>query len=449
MTVSRSGLAVIGTLTVMVITAPLAAQTQTPVRALSVDSLVRLALLANPDLKAMEARASAFESRIAPAGAWDDPRFSVGVVNLPLPSLNFDGTPMTQGVKFTLQERIAFPGKLGLREAIARAEHSTVAAEATDKRFEIITAVRATYYDLYTVERGIEISRRHEALLDDFVRVANVRYRVGAGLQQDVLKANVERDRVTERLLQQTAQREAAVARLNSLLDRPPGTSAQAPTLPESLVRLAFATQDTATVKFAATVDQEPDIPSLASLIDSAIAQRPLLVAYRSSIDRQGFATDLARKSLWPDVTVSLGYAQRGAGQADFFSASIGLSLPIFAGRKQNRLIDAARSSELQSEAAYRNAINLISSRLADLRARLIEAREQVTLYRDGILPQATAALQSTTSAYQVGSVDFLNLVNSESTLYRYELQYHRLLASFMRTAADMERTVGREIFSQ
>ncbi|MFQ5703447.1 MAG: TolC family protein [Gemmatimonadales bacterium] len=449
MTVSRSAPALIGTLTVLVGATSVAAQTETPRDALTVDSLVRVALLANPDLKAMEARASAFESRIAPAGAWDDPRFSVGVVNLPLPSLDFDGTPMTQGAKFTLQERVAFPGKLGLREAIAKAEHSTVAAEATDKRFEIITAVRAAYYDLYTVERSLEISRRHKALLDDFVRVANVRYRVGSGLQQDVLKANVERDRVTEKLLRQTAQREAAVARLNSLLDRPPGTPAEAPNLPERLVRLAFASDDTATVKFAAAVNQEPAIPSLASLIDSAIAQRPLLEAYRSAIDRQRLATDLARKSLWPDVTVSLGYAYRGAGLADFFSASIGLSLPVFAGRKQNRLIDAARAGELQSEAAYRNAVNLIASRLADLRARLIEERQQVTLYRDGILPQATAALQSTTSAYQVGSVDFLTLINSETTLYRYELDYHRLLASFMRTAADIERTVGREIFSQ
>ncbi|NIM50966.1 MAG: TolC family protein [Gemmatimonadales bacterium] len=413
------------------------------------DSLIQLAVQANPDLKAMEARAAVFEARIGPAGAWDDPQLMVGFMNLPLPSFDFDGTPMTQAATVQLRQTIFFPGKQGLREDIAVAEYETVLAEATDKRFAIVSAVRAAYYDLYTLERSLEITQRHEALLQDFVRVANARYTVGSGLQQDVLKANVEQGRVRERLLQQLAQREAAAARLNALVNRRPEAPVAAPALPSSLVRLAFAPRDTAGVRFARSVEQEPPIPSLSALVDSAIAQRPLLAAHRSAIERQQHAIDLARKNLWPNLTVSLGYGLRGAGLADLLSANIGFSLPIFAGRKQNQLIDAAKAGEVRAEAAYQAAVNRIAARLADLRAHLVRLGEQLILYRDGIVPQATAALQSATSAYQVGRVDFLTLVNSEATLYRYELEYHRLLASFLRTAADIEWTVGREIFSQ
>ncbi len=342
-----------------------------------------------------------------------------------------------------------FPGKPALRESIAVAEHSTVAAEAADKSYEIVNAVRAAYYELYTLERSLEITERHASLLTDFVRVANVRYRVGSGLQQDVLKANVELGRVRERLLQQLAQREAAAARLNALVDRSPDVPIEAPALPSDLVQLAFAMPDTGAVRLVGSMPQQHGIPSLSELIDLAIAQRPLLAAHRSAIQRQQLAVDLARKNLWPDFALSVGYGQRGADREDFISANIGIGLPIFAGRKQKRLIDAAIAGEARAGAAYQETVNRIGARLAELRARLVKLREQLILYRDGIVPQATAALQSATSAYQVGSVDFLTLVNSEATLYRYELDYHRLLASFLRTAADIERTVGREIFSE
>lgn len=412
------------------------------------DSLVDLALRENQDLLAMESRAAAFESRIGPAGAWDDPQVIVGVMNLPLPSFDFDGTPMTQAATVQLRQMIPFPGKLDLRTAAAEAEYATVSAEFADRRLQVATSVRAAYYDLYTVERSLEITRRHLDLLEDFVRVANVRYTVGAGLQQDVLKANVELGRVRERLLQQLARREAAVARLNALVNRPPETHVEASVLPSRLVELAFTRSDSSSVRFVSEGGQAPDIPSVPELIDMALEQRSLLAAHRARVERQKVLTDLARKNLWPDFMFSVGYGYRGAGLEDFVSANVGIRLPVFAGRKQKPLIAAAEAAADQAETSYREAVNQIAARLSDLRARLVRLRDQLILYRDGIVPQATAALQSATSAYQVGNVDFLTLVNSEATLYRYELDYHTLLAAFLRTAAELELTVGREIFS-
>ncbi|MFQ6047202.1 MAG: TolC family protein [Gemmatimonadales bacterium] len=412
------------------------------------DSLVALALRENQDLRAMESRAEAFEARIGPAGAWDDPQLMMGVMNLPLPSFDFDGTPMTQAAAVQLRQTIPFPGKLRLRTAAAEAEYATVSAEFADRRFQIATSVRAAYYDLYAVEHSLGITRRHQELLSDFVRVANVRYSVGSGLQQDVLKANVELGRVRERLLQQLARREAAVARLNALVNRSPETPIQASILPSRLVELAFAGTDTSSLKFASASAQASDIPSLSELVELAIEQRPILVAHRTRIERQELLTDLARKNLWPDFMFSIGYGYRGAGLEDFISANVGIQLPIFAGRKQKPLIAAARAAADQAETTYRETVNQITARLADLRARMVTLRAQLVLYRDGIVPQAAAALQSAISAYQVGNVDFLTLVTSEATLYRYELDYHTLLAAFLSTVAEMELTVGREIFS-
>ncbi len=442
----RSGAQVVGLSIIVAVTGPVAAHSQVVQEHTPLDSLIELALQVNPGLEAFNARATSFEALVSPAGAWSDPLLVIGMMNLPLATLDLDGTPMTQAPTVHLRQTVPFPGKQGLREGIAASDYATALAEASDERFEIANAVRAAYYDLYTLERSLEITERHQGLVEDLVHVANVRYTVGSGLQQDVLKSNVEVAQLKERWFRQEAQREAVAARLNALVNRPPETDVEAPALPAKLVRLAFSKHDTAGVRLAGS-GSEVQIPPLSELIDAAMAQRPLLAAYRSRIERQQLATRLARKRLWPDFLVSLGYGLRGAGQEDFVSANVGVSLPVFAGRKQNRLIDAARAGEVRARAAYTEAVNRISARLAGLRAQLISLQDQLILYRDGILPQATAALQSATSAYHVGRVDFLTLVDSEATLYRYELDYHRLLAAFGKTAAEIERTVGEEIF--
>lgn len=62
------------------------------------------------------------------------------------------------------------------------------------------------------------------------------------------------------------------------------------------------------------------------------------------------------------------------------------------------------------------------------------------------ILPQGRAALTSATAGYQVGRADFLTLLDSQATLFSYELTYFRVLSDFAKTLAELERVVGEEV---
>ncbi len=62
------------------------------------------------------------------------------------------------------------------------------------------------------------------------------------------------------------------------------------------------------------------------------------------------------------------------------------------------------------------------------------------------IIPQGRAALESATSSFQVGRVDFLTLLENQATLYNYETAYYRSLTTFAARLADLERIVGKEI---
>ncbi|MGH9813603.1 MAG: TolC family protein, partial [Candidatus Acidiferrales bacterium] len=67
-------------------------------------------------------------------------------------------------------------------------------------------------------------------------------------------------------------------------------------------------------------------------------------------------------------------------------------------------------------------------------------------LYAQAVVPQSSLALESALSAYQVGSVDFLTLMENFSTVLDYEIDYYRELANYQAALARLEPLVGVEL---
>ena len=95
-------------------------------------------------------------------------------------------------LKFSFEQEIPFPGKLSSKEKIAArdSEAEEKSYQATERR--VIADLKAAYYDWYLAEKAIEITERNKELLEKFTKIAEVKYEVGKGIQQDVLKAQVE-----------------------------------------------------------------------------------------------------------------------------------------------------------------------------------------------------------------------------------------------------------------
>jgi cobalt-zinc-cadmium efflux system outer membrane protein len=68
-----------------------------------------------------------------------------------------------------------------------------------------------------------------------------------------------------------------------------------------------------------------------------------------------------------------------------------------------------------------------------------------VALFDGGIIPQARQTVESMMAGYQVGQVDFLNLVRSQVTLFNYELQYWKSFTEVNQSIARLKAAVGEE----
>jgi outer membrane protein TolC len=190
---------------------------------LDIEQAVLIALEHNPGLAGLRAQAEAMHTRPLQAGALPDPMLSLNAMNLPADTFNTGQEPMTQ-MQVALSQSIPFPGKRGLkREAI---EHKADASDAMleERRTSLTGDVRSAWWQLMYQDRSL--------LMRDFVEIAQTKYRVGNGLQQDVLLAQLELSRMLDRELHIIGARQGNQARLNALLGRPTKRTVNLPPLP-------------------------------------------------------------------------------------------------------------------------------------------------------------------------------------------------------------------------
>jgi len=104
------------------------------------------------------------------------------------------------GKQLGIMQKFPFPGKLGLQESIAAKGADVSTASYRELKNQLVRNVKVLYYDLHFVEQSIITTKKNQILLQEFTKVAETKYAVGKGLQQDVLKAQIELSRITDRL---------------------------------------------------------------------------------------------------------------------------------------------------------------------------------------------------------------------------------------------------------
>jgi len=397
--------------------------TELPTDKTPLADLVDEALQNNPDLQAARERWQMSEHRIVPAQSLDDPTLGVAFSNYPVDSFRADETPMT-GNELRIAQNFPFPGKLAAKGEVARQQALWYKAVYEDGRLQLAQKIKDAYFRLYYQDRAIAVTEENLAILENFISLTKTRYEVGSGLQQDLLKAQLQQSRLMDRLFTQQQQRRSVLAGLNQLLARPSGQSL------EVTAELSLA-----------TVTAEPQ-----QLRQAARQNRPMFASYQSLIDRYGSQRDLAELDYYPNFNVWTSYRFRDDDLpdtgTDFISAGVTMNLPIWREKRSAAVAEA--------EAGLRMALrqqqefgNQVDATIEDVSARLEKNHDLAVLFATGLIPQAQQTFDASLSAYQVGKVDFLSLLDSLMTLYDYRLDYQRVLADYHRNIAELEGASG------
>ncbi len=398
------------------------AMSQPTAEPFSLDEAVSLAREANPALRAARLRADVAAERVPQAGALPNPMLGFGLMNRQIADFGSTAEPMLQN-RIEFSQRLPWPGKLGFSEERWELLASAGALDAEETELALIARVKAVYYRLAFMDRALIIMENTRGLLREFLDVSSTLYAVGEGLQQDVLQAQVAVASMTEDITVVEQDRLATAARLNALLGRAATVGIDGLGLPPP----------------------GEELPSVEALMVLADAQRPGLQAARERTRAAEAGYRAARRAIYPDFTVGMAYSQRPQFN-DWLSFMVGISLPLWAGKSHLPLRREMAAMQAEEEARAIHIYNETFARIAERRAEAERARKLVALYSTSVLPQARAAVESALSAYRVGKVDFMTLVQNELTVNRFEIESVRLAAEYQRAVGELQALVASDL---
>ncbi len=393
--------------------------------AVNLQEVLEAAIKDNPEISAARERWEAARARIPQAGALPDPVF--GYTHFGEEVETRDGP---QEKAYQIAQKFPALGKLRLRTQAATHHAAMVEQQYNATVREVASAVKKSYYELYWVHRATGITGEMKELLQRLEKVAATRYATGKGGQQSVLKAQLEISKLNDRLLALEQMKTTVVARLNALLNRPPGAALGVP-------------GDFEISLF------EHDLEELYSM---GAGQRQEVKAAGLAVEQARASHQLARKEYLPDLTAAVRYIEIGEGSAmspdsgdDAWAAMLSINLPIWRGRLKGAVDEASarlRSSEDQLEGVKTKT----AFQIKDTYFRAVTARDEIELYRDSLIPQADGSLKATEAAYETGTATFLDLLDSERTFLAIKIGYHRAMADYEKNLADLERAVGTDL---
>ena len=162
---------------------------------------------------------------------------------------------------------------------------------------------------------------------------------------------------------------------------------------------------------------------------------------------------ELARKDYYPDFNIGVAYGLREnldppqkKNQADFFTTTFMVDLPIWRGSKIEPRIREQLERKGAAQEAYRSFYDRLGAAIKDRYVKLQRLHHQIVLYDKGIIPQARQAASASLADYSVGLLDFARMYQNQIAAFNAELALQEFLKDFEENWAELEWLVGVEL---
>jgi cobalt-zinc-cadmium efflux system outer membrane protein len=342
-------------------------------------------LAQNPLVQAAGARVRAAQAARRTAGAWPNPLLAYEVENEAFSSRSV--LVMERETMTTAELPLQMVYQRWPRVARANAEVAAASAQAVRERQTIAMAAASAFYRASLAQVRLEAAHDLGMWLDSIVAYNRVRAKEGAAAEADLLRSEVERDRVAAEETMLMVDFLNASAELRTFT----GDSLGGPIAVDS-------------VPFA--------VPASQQTLDVLVAARPDVQAASRRMEAARAGIGVERSMIVPDISAMLGVKQTGGASSLIAGAS--MPFPLF---HQNRG-EIARASASRDIAGFELAATERAAR-SELAAAEQSARvltERATALAAGFLARADEARRITLGAYQENALPLLNVIDAART---------------------------------
>lgn len=407
----------------------------------SLSAYLDIAARNNPQINADFALYKASLEKVPQAGAYPDPELEIGFFLKPMEILGGK-----QVADFTLMQM--FPW-FGTRKA-ARNEATEMARMAYEKfrdsRNNLYYELKSQWYQLSNLNEQEKNTQANIYLLAQLEQLALNRFAApsarggsmnaggSASGMSDVLRIQMERAELENNRATLQANRRAAEAQFNALLNRPLDTPVA---LGDTLEQLAFDIDDPA-------------------LLDSITSMNPMLTMLEAEGNAYRAKAEMDKKMSYPMFGIGLQYsligktaetamgAMASMNGKDMFMPMLKVSLPIFR-RKYNAQQRESKHYWRSSELKYENTQNQLHAEYIRTREQLENALRKVNLYKKQYA-LSHSAYQLMAQEFSTGAASLTDVIQVERQMLDYNLKKSESIAEYNTKVAGIEKLISTTI---
>jgi outer membrane protein, heavy metal efflux system len=381
-------------------------------------AFVRAVLARNRSIESVRQGWRAAVARVRQSGVFDDPTMTVSVAPLSI------GSKTRMSWDAMVSQKLPWPGKLALDEALASAEADAARSDFESAERDLALTASLLFDRYFVSARSIEINAHHVDLMRSMRAAAAVQYETGRGSAHDPLQAEFELAHMEHDTVILASQRDVTLAQMNELLHRapelplpPPPSDLPAPALRDPVDRERFQRE--------------------------AVERRPDILGMRERARAEQVRADRARREFFPDVTLSTAYSSFWDAPEQRWTVGLNFNLPVQVGRRAGQ-VDEANAMRAQFEADASRLSDAARTQVVVALKQLEESEHVLHLYEQRLVPVARDEVDAALAAFTASQTPFVAVVDAEKNLRSVELDLQMARADCDRRSAELDRALGR-----
>ena len=389
---------------------------------LTLDKAVEQALTHHQAIQAAKARVTGTEGLRLQAGFRPNPELFLQTENW-----RFTGDPGFQiGQDLDAFAYVSQPletgGKRALRVAAAQQDLKIAELEKQAIEWRIRQDVRQAFLRALLIQKQLAILRESGTFFQQVVDYHRVRVEQGATAEADLIKVQLEQERLG--LAVESAQADAEKARLD-------------------LLRMMGVTDLQTNFQLAELPPLSGQGPplDLKALLDLAHANRLEILIGDAQIERADSQVLSEKAHAKPDWNLLFGY-KRSSGY-DTILAGVTVPLTLF-NRNQGNILHSGAEAD-----RFRFLLRATVAQVgAEINSALVGIRRRAAMLREmekGLVARAEQSWRISLAAYQEGGTDLLRLLDAQRVRNEVQLIFMRTQMDYRLSLAELENAVGQE----
>lgn len=409
----------------------------------SVDSLINEAMLNNPYLKSIEQKIYSGQYRAESVDYLPPPSLGVQFDQIPIKEINIWNSAISNSL--SLSQMFPLGGKLSAMNNVELQNVEVTKRDYDSYKINLIAQIKMQYYNIWQLERKIEVQQGTIDLLNNILSSVDVSYQVNRINQADLLTIKSEVASNNAQLVILKKQREAEIYKLNKLLGRT--LNSNEIVIEKSIAEdsLTYSQDELETI----LIDSNPSLRKMGTMIEM---NKAMVNANNSEL-----VPDLMIEGMFmrmPQGMILTSQSDIGmigmepASTEYMYSLMASITLPFVPwssgkySNKEEELLSDIKGIEYEKNNMQREMITELQTAFVKLKT----AQELINLYTKEVIPSYEQAAESQLANYQNNRTNITTVIDSYRMLLMQRMNFYMAQADRQMAIAEIEMMVGKRL---